>query len=73
MIDGHVSGNGKTRHQEFAMASGEMTEAEFTDFLTSALKQLANWSSEGSVQFVAMDWATWVNCSVPGNEPMTTS
>ena len=34
-IDGHVSGNGRITHREFAMASGEMSEAEFTNFLTT--------------------------------------
>ena len=29
-IDGHVSGLGRVQHREFAMASGEMTEDEFT-------------------------------------------
>ena len=29
-IDGHVCGLGKVKHREFAMASGEMSEAEFT-------------------------------------------
>ncbi len=28
-IDGNVCGKGAIRHREFAMASGEMTEAEF--------------------------------------------
>ncbi len=28
-IDGHVSGLGRIRHREFAMASGEMSQAEF--------------------------------------------
>jgi hypothetical protein len=56
VIDGHATGKGKVRHREFAMASGEMSEGEFTDFLTSALGQLANWSAEGSVHFIAMDW-----------------
>jgi hypothetical protein len=32
-IDGNVTGLGKVRHEEFAMASGEMSEAEFTAFL----------------------------------------
>lgn len=32
-IQGHVSGLGKARHREFAMASGEMTKAEFQAFL----------------------------------------
>jgi hypothetical protein len=29
-IEGHVSGHGRVHHREFAMASGEMTEAAFT-------------------------------------------
>jgi len=29
-IEGHVSGLGKVKHQEFAMASGEMSEQEFS-------------------------------------------
>src|SRR6266478_2872808 len=36
-IDGNVSGLGKVRHEEFAMASGEMSEAEFTEFLSNFL------------------------------------
>jgi ParB-like chromosome segregation protein Spo0J len=32
-IDGHVGGRGSIKHREFAMASGEMTEAKFTNFL----------------------------------------
>jgi ParB-like nuclease domain len=32
-IDGHVCGLGSIKHHEFAMASGEMTEAEFINFL----------------------------------------
>ena len=36
-IDGNVSGLGKTRHRDFAMASGEMSEGEFVSFLDRAL------------------------------------
>ncbi|WP_432449221.1 hypothetical protein [Aliiroseovarius marinus] len=32
-IDGHVGNSGKIQHREFAMASGEMSSAEFTGFL----------------------------------------
>jgi ParB-like nuclease domain len=39
-IDGHVCGLGRVRHREFLMASGEMTEAEFTEFLQSAGRPL---------------------------------
>ncbi|MER8828591.1 hypothetical protein NKH73_29155 [Mesorhizobium sp. M0938] len=36
-IDGNVGGLGSVRHREFAFASGEMTRAEFTEFLTRTL------------------------------------
>jgi len=55
-IHGHASGNGKTLHPEFAMASGEMSEEEFTSFLQASLAQLSAWSKNGSVHYVAMDW-----------------
>lgn len=55
-IDGHVSGLGKPRHQEFAMASGEMTEGEFKSFLHSALGCMAANSIDGALVFVFMDW-----------------
>ena len=38
-IEGNVSGLGATRHRDFAMASGEMTQAEFTAFLRSAFRR----------------------------------
>jgi DNA modification methylase len=55
-IEGNVCGLGAIRHQNFAMASGEMTEAEFTDFLTAALTNLGDHSADGSIHFVCMDW-----------------
>jgi DNA modification methylase len=55
-IDGYVNGFGKLHHPEFAVASGEMSESEFTDFLTNVLAQLARNSVDGAVQFICMDW-----------------
>jgi DNA modification methylase len=55
-IEGNVSGLGKTHHREFAMASGEMTEAEFTAFLNTAFSLMALHSAPGSLHFVFMDW-----------------
>ncbi|SLN72136.1 site-specific DNA-methyltransferase [Oceanibacterium hippocampi] len=55
-IDGHVSGLGKTRHREFAMASGEMSPAEFTGFLRTAFANLERHSMDGSIHYVCMDW-----------------
>lgn len=55
-IDGHVSGLGTARHAEFAMASGEMSAAEFTAFLEEALTHHAAHSMDGALHFVCMDW-----------------
>ena len=55
-IDGHVGGSGKTKHREFAMASGEMTQDEFTSFLTKAFRNMADYSVDGSIHFLCMDW-----------------
>lgn len=55
-IDGHVSGLGRIKHHEFAMASGEMSQPQFTEFLTTALLRLADHSVDGSIHFLCMDW-----------------
>ena len=55
-INGHVSGLGKIRHEEFAMATGEMSEAEFTDFLSAAFQLMSAASVDGSIHFICMDW-----------------
>jgi len=38
------------------MASGEMTSAEFTAFLTTSFVNLAEHSTDGSIHFICMDW-----------------
>jgi len=55
-IEGHVSGRGRSRHAEFVMASGEMSEAEFTEFLKLTLGAAVNASRDGALHFVFMDW-----------------
>jgi DNA modification methylase len=55
-MDGHAGGNGEQHHENFVMASGEMSKAEFTKFLTRALTATAAHSSDGSIHFVCMDW-----------------
>lgn len=55
-IDGHVSGLGATKHREFAMASGEMSEAQFTRFLKDVFANLAGHAVDGAIHFVCMDW-----------------
>jgi DNA methylase len=56
VIDGHVSGLGKVKHREFAMASGEMSSHEFTQFLKAVVMRLAEFSTDGSLHFICMDW-----------------
>ena len=55
-IQGHVSGKGRIRHREFAVASGEMTDGQFTHFLTSVAHLLARHSVKGSMHYICMDW-----------------
>jgi hypothetical protein len=52
----NVSGLGKVKHAEFAMASGEMTQGEFVSFLSTAISQLAAHSVDGSLHYLCMDW-----------------
>lgn len=53
-IAGHVTGAGK--HGEFAMASGEMTDEQFTSFLASSLIQIERALVPGGVSYFCMDW-----------------
>ncbi|MBT5240112.1 MAG: ParB N-terminal domain-containing protein, partial [Rhodospirillaceae bacterium] len=55
-IDGNVCGLGQTRHREFVMASGEMSETEFIKFLASVFVLLAANSTDGSVHYICIDW-----------------
>jgi DNA modification methylase len=55
-IDGNVCGLGRIRHREFAMGSGEMSEAEFTSFLETIFERLAEHTVDGSIHQICMDW-----------------
>jgi len=55
-IDGYVSGFGKIHHSEFAMASGEMSDTQFTEFLHKAISRLVSNSTAGALHFIFMDW-----------------
>jgi DNA modification methylase len=51
-----VSGRGRTKHPEFAFASGEMSRPEYVHFLVSALGNCDRVSRDGAVQYVCCDW-----------------
>lgn len=55
-VDGHICGKGKIKHDEFQMASGEMSNDEFTKFLRTSMQLLVKYSTDGSIHFQCMDW-----------------
>ena len=55
-IDGHVGGSGRVKHREFAMASGEMSVSEFTGFLRTSFRNLADACVDGAIVYICMDW-----------------
>lgn len=55
-VDGHVSGLGKIKHAEFAMASGEMSKDAFTTFLTDQIRAMAAVLADGALLYICMDW-----------------
>lgn len=55
-IHGHVSGNGRHKHREFAMASGEMSEEAFSGFLEVAISIVCQFSHPTAPVYLFMDW-----------------
>lgn len=55
-VAGHVSGLGEIQHREFVMASGEMSQATFTTFLTDAVQRMAAVCADGALLYLYMDW-----------------
>jgi hypothetical protein len=54
-VQGHVSGLGKARHPEFAMASGEMSAAEFITFNANYLANMEACLADGALVMACMD------------------
>ena len=52
----YFSGLGRHRHPDFAMARGEKSEGEFTEFLSTFLRLAKEASKPGAIMFVFMDW-----------------
>ena len=55
-INGHVCGSGKVKHEEFEMASGEMSDEEFAQFTADFMKNLVEFSEDGSLHYIWCDW-----------------
>jgi len=51
-----IVGLGKTKHNEFQMASGEMNKNRFSRFLEDCFLSLIKFSENGSIHYICMDW-----------------
>lgn len=63
-----IVGRGRTKHREFAAASGEMSRAQFADFLTGWMKLATEHSANGSIHFVCIDWRHLAEMLAAGEE-----
>lgn len=66
-ITTHARGLGKDKHTNFAMACGEMSEKEFTEFLGESLNALNINSFDRSLHYVFMDWRHMAELLAAGN------
>lgn len=64
----NLVGKGRTRHREFAMASGEMSEDQFVAFLRATLSHGVAFSAPGALSYVFMDWRHLHHLNVVGLE-----
>ncbi|WP_375427838.1 site-specific DNA-methyltransferase, partial [uncultured Sphingomonas sp.] len=55
-IPGIVSGKGRVKHGNFAMASGEMSQSEFVDFLSQFIAAAKPHLMDGAMALIFMDW-----------------
>lgn len=56
-IVGNVSGLGAVKHDDFAVACGEVSQTEFVAFLRSWLGHAAAYSVDGSIHFIGTHWS----------------
>jgi DNA modification methylase len=55
-VRNHVRVSNKKGFREFLMASGEMSDEQFDDFLDPVMENLVRFSEDGSVHHLFMDW-----------------
>jgi DNA modification methylase len=67
----NIIGLGSVHHDEFQMASGEMTGQEFIDFLSLVFKNLVTVSKDGSIHYQCMDWKHIYEIMVAGRAAYT--
>jgi hypothetical protein len=67
-VQGHIGGNGRIRHAEFAFASGEMSDEEFASFLTLTLSNTSAHLADGAIAYVCIDWRHFSQLEAAGGE-----
>jgi len=67
-IAGHVGGKGRIQHPEFVMGTGELTRAEFTQFLKQSLGLISSHVAQGALLYICMDWRHLVELSTASEE-----
>ncbi|MGN0917051.1 MAG: site-specific DNA-methyltransferase [Candidatus Enterousia sp.] len=55
-INGFVSGNGTVKHPDFAMAAGEMSDSEYTEFLGKNFALCSEYATDNAMVFNFIDW-----------------
>ena len=65
-IPGNVGGLGKVKHEDFKMASGEMSRDRFTEFLKTSLGNSARVLKDGGICFVFIDWRHLLELQLAG-------
>jgi DNA modification methylase len=66
-----IGGKGKIQHEEFVSASGEMSRAEYIDFLKTVFTHMATHSLGGSLHFVCIDWRHLLEMQTAGEATYT--
>lgn len=65
-IEDNVSGLGRVRHENFAMACGEMSPDQFVEFLVDGFTPAAAACRDGAIAFVCMDWRHMTELNTAG-------
>ena len=55
-IEGNVSGLGKVRYADFAMASTELSSEQYEEFLVDSFTPAAKRCRDGAIAFICIDW-----------------
>jgi DNA modification methylase len=52
----NIGGRGRIKHRDFVCASGELSKEAFSEFLKAGLGLCAEFSADGSIHYVFIDW-----------------